>query len=83
LCEQCDSLLKYAYQRLDRCPYQADKPTCANCPVHCYRKGEREMVREVMRYAGPRMLFRHPLLAFSHILDGFRKRSGIEGLKQG
>jgi hypothetical protein len=26
-----------------------------------------------MRYAGPRMLFSHPLLAFMHLLDGLRK----------
>jgi len=25
-----------------------------------------------MRYAGPRMLRRHPLLAIAHILDNFR-----------
>ncbi len=26
-----------------------------------------------MRYAGPKMLLRHPLLAIAHQLDGFRK----------
>ena len=29
--------------------------------------------REIMRYAGPRMLFRHPILAIAHQLDGLRK----------
>jgi hypothetical protein len=33
----------------------------------------REAVREVMRYAGPRMALRHPILAFLHLLDGFVK----------
>ncbi len=32
----------------------------------------REEVREVMRYAGPRMMRRHPVLAVLHILDRFR-----------
>jgi hypothetical protein len=32
----------------------------------------RERVRTVMRYAGPRMLKRHPYLAVMHILDGRR-----------
>ena len=26
----------------------------------------------IMRYSGPRMLFRHPYLAITHKLDGFR-----------
>jgi len=30
-------------------------------------------VREVMRYAGPRMLLRHPWQALRHILDKLRR----------
>jgi len=30
-------------------------------------------VSQVMRYAGPRMLLRHPLLAVRHLLDERRK----------
>lgn len=26
-----------------------------------------------MRYAGPRMLYRHPILALQHLFDGLRK----------
>jgi len=26
-----------------------------------------------MRYAGPRMLYRHPVMAFFHYLDNFSK----------
>jgi hypothetical protein len=32
----------------------------------------RQKVRQVMRYAGPRMLLRHPVLAIRHLLDGKR-----------
>ena len=32
----------------------------------------RKEVRKVMRYAGPRMIRRHPILAVLHIVDGFR-----------
>jgi hypothetical protein len=35
----------------------------------------RERVREVMRYSGPRMLTRHPVLAVAHLVDGRRKRA--------
>jgi len=30
----------------------------------------RDRVRVVMRYSGPRMLSRHPLLAVGHLVDG-------------
>ena len=73
LCPPCDALHAYAMQRIDKCPFCLAKPTCANCPIHCYKPDRREEVRQVMRYAGPRMMKRHPILAMLHIIDGFRK----------
>jgi hypothetical protein len=32
----------------------------------------REKIRAVMKYAGPRMMVRHPLLAVGHLVDGVR-----------
>jgi hypothetical protein len=72
LCEDCRQLLDYAMDRIDKCPFCLSKPTCANCPIHCYKKDRREEVRAVMRYAGPRMMRRHPVLAIMHMLDGYR-----------
>ena len=72
-CEECRALLDYAMKRLDLCPFVADKPTCARCPVHCYRPDMRERVRAVMRFAGPRMTVRHPVLAARHLADARRK----------
>lgn len=76
-CDDCRALLEYARLRLSRCPFQENKTTCGNCPVHCYRPGMREKIRIVMRYAGPRLFRRHPLLALRHLLDGLRKRPGL------
>lgn len=73
LCPDCAGFLDYAEVRLDKCPYGEDKPTCANCPVHCYKPQYRATAREIMRYAGPRMLLRHPLLTIAHYLDGRRR----------
>jgi hypothetical protein len=69
LCPECAALHAYAEQRLDKCPFGETKPTCVKCPIHCYKPACREQVREVMRYAGPRMLVRHPVLAIRHLLD--------------
>ena len=73
LCSECKELWEYAQMRLDKCPYQENKTTCAKCPVHCYNPAMREKVRAVMRYAGPRMLYRHPVMALLHLVDGLRK----------
>lgn len=67
LCGPCDALLAYASARLARCPFGAEKTTCRDCAIHCYRPQERAAMREVMRYAGPRMLLRHPLMAVRHL----------------
>lgn len=72
LCVGCTALARYADRRLERCIFGDAKPTCSNCVVHCYRADMRERVREVMRWAGPRMLFRHPVLAVRHMIDGMR-----------
>jgi hypothetical protein len=80
LCHDCYDLLHYARDRLSHCPYQEGKTPCARCPIHCYRPTMRERIRAVMRYAGPRMIYRHPLLAFYHLIDGLRKEPSEPGL---
>jgi hypothetical protein len=72
LCDDCRELHDYARRRLERCVFGEAKPTCANCAVHCYKAVMRERVRQAMRWAGPRMIWRHPVLAVWHILDGRR-----------
>jgi hypothetical protein len=69
LCGSCEALRRYAERRLDNCPFAEQKPACNRCEVHCYGRARREQVREVMRFAGPRMLLRHPVLALRHLLD--------------
>jgi hypothetical protein len=71
-CSECAELFDYAQRRLERCVFGDAKPTCANCVVHCYSAEQRERIRIVMRWAGPRMLLRHPVLGISHLLDGRR-----------
>ncbi len=73
LCSACSELRSYAEQRLLRCPFGAEKPTCNHCLVHCYRPEMRQRVREIMRFAGPRMLLRHPMLALLHLIVDERR----------
>ena len=73
LCEECSALWEYAKKKLDLCPHGNEKPTCLKCPIHCYEQEKLERIRGVMRYAGPRMLLSHPIMAIRHILDGKRR----------
>jgi len=82
LCDECGDMQGYAFFRLDKCPFGADKPTCAKCIVHCYKPGMRERIKELMRYSGPKMTFRHPILALFHVVDSYiykprRKAHGL------
>ncbi|MGE5653932.1 MAG: nitrous oxide-stimulated promoter family protein [Bacillota bacterium] len=70
LCPECGELATYAEQRLARCRFGAQKPTCLLCQVHCYTPAMRARIRDVMRYSGPRMLLHHPVLTIGHWLDG-------------
>ena len=76
-CADCSELSNYALARLDRCPFEDKKPTCAKCPIHCYNADMKARIKEVMRYSGPRMLQRHPLLAIMHQLDSLGGRGVV------
>lgn len=72
LCTDCFELNEYACKRLEYCRFGENKPNCKKCPVHCYKPDMRARIQEVMRYSGPRMLFRSPLLAIIHLFKSFR-----------
>jgi hypothetical protein len=78
LCNECSGLMDYIDERLDKCPFENDKPTCDRCTVHCYRKDEREHIRRIMRFSGPRMTYRHPVMAIVHLFDRRRGKHGDE-----
>jgi len=68
LCPACSELLQYALTRLERCRFSNNKTICKKCPVHCYSPKMRERIREVMRWAGPRMIIYHPIAAIKHFI---------------
>lgn len=69
LCEDCRALTEYALFRLEKCPFKVNKKFCSFCKVHCYKPDMREKIKDVMRYSGPRMIFSHPVFAFSHVFQ--------------
>ena len=68
LCAECAAVDAYAVLRTQRCRKMHVKTSCEQCENHCYRPEEREKIRTIMRYAGPRMLRKHPIAAIRHLL---------------
>ena len=63
-----ERLTEFACRRLDYCKYGENKTACKKCPTHCYAPKEREAIREIMRWVGPRMLLYSPKAAIIHLL---------------
>ena len=78
LCLECNEFLAHVKNRLERCPYQEKKTACGKCGLRCYEPQKKEKGFEVFTYAGPRMLFRHPILAIHHVLDSFKDPKKID-----
>lgn len=81
LCPECAALARYAQARSDRCPFMETKTFCSNCKVHCYKPDMRARIQEVMRFAGPRMLFHHPVAAVRHVLEQKKERKRMEAIR--
>lgn len=73
LCKDCTELTEYCFRKIDKCPLGSKKTNCQRCPIHCYEPQQREKIKKVMKYAGPRMTFSHPMIALRHIISMLRK----------
>ena len=78
LCPECAELSHYAAERSEHCPFMETKTFCSNCKVHCYKPEMREKIRQVMRFAGPRMIFHHPIVAVRHVLESKKEKKEME-----
>ena len=78
LCPDCAALDAYARLRSDKCPFMETKTFCSNCPLHCYKPEMREKIRQVMAFAGPRMLFVRPGAAIRHVIETKREQKRLE-----
>ncbi len=65
-------LAYYACQRLQHCKFGEQKTICKRCPVHCYAPKEREQIRKVMRWIGPRMMIYAPKAALIHTIENMK-----------
>ena len=69
ICSECNELIEFANERIEKCVFQNNKPVCSECQIHCYRQEMRDKIKVVMRFAGPRMIFLHPIIGIRHLID--------------
>lgn len=81
LCPQCAALDAYAKMRADKCPFMETKTFCSNCRIHCYKPDMRAKIREVMRFAGPRMILHHPVAAIRHVVETRKEQRRLEKIR--
>ena len=81
LCPQCAALDAYAKMRPDKCPFMETKTFCSNCRIHCYKPDMRAKIREVMRFAGPRMILHHPVAAIRHVVETKKEQRRLGRIK--
>ncbi|SHH59507.1 Nitrous oxide-stimulated promoter [Caloranaerobacter azorensis DSM 13643] len=66
LCPDCKELMEYAFYRLSKCPFGNNKKSCASCNIKCYDKEHKDRIKEVMKFSGWRIFFRHPIMTLRH-----------------
>jgi len=54
LCEECESVLRYAFARLQNCPHDP-KPRCRKCKNPCYERQIYKQVAKIMRHSGVKL----------------------------
>lgn len=68
LCPECQELLDYVEKRVAACPRMEEKTFCSACKTHCFAPNRRDKIRVIMRYSGPKMMLRSPIVAIKHKL---------------
>ncbi len=68
ICSECAALEAYALLRTRRCRRMDTKTSCERCGNHCYGAEQRDRIRTIMRYAGPRMVLHHPIAVIRHMI---------------
>ena len=73
LCPSCRETVEATLARTAICPH-GHEGNCQDCTTHCQRGEARERIREIMRYAAPRMVRRHPLMTAEYLRRKVLKR---------
>lgn len=76
LCPSCRETVEATLARTAVCPF-GHEGNCQDCAIHCQCGEAQERIREIMRYAAPRMALRHPLMTSEYLRRKAVKRKGF------
>ena len=76
LCPSCRETVEATLVRTATCPY-GHEGNCQDCDTHCQRGEAQECIREIMRYAAPRMALCHPLMTAEYLRRKAVKRKRL------
>lgn len=71
MCPECREAIERTLDRAASCPH-GHTGNCQDCRTRCQRGEAQRRIKEIMRYAAPRMTFCHSLMT----LDYLRKKLG-------
>jgi len=73
LCRRCAEMKNYMYKRIELC--KKEKAFCGRCEyhTHCYAGEPGSLVRDLMRYSGPRLMIKKPVAVLKYLVSGMKK----------
>ena len=66
MCSECREAIELTLERASACP-NGHEGNCQDCEIHCQRGDAQRRIRQIMRYAAPRMALRHPLMTLEYL----------------
>lgn len=71
MCAECAATIAFTHDRASNCP-NGHTGNCADCAIKCNRGEQQQRIKAIMKYAAPRMLFKHPLMTLEYALKKLR-----------
>lgn len=66
MCAECRNAIEATLARAQSCPL-GHTGNCQDCAIKCQRGEAQTTIRRIMRYAAPRMAFRHPVMTLGYL----------------
>lgn len=74
LCPVCLAMVLRSEKKTQYCVHMPYKTLCHLCPRPCYTEKQMEEIRPMMRYSGPRLITKHPILTYRHMREIHRSK---------
>lgn len=62
-------LIMKAFRHAERCPHSFYKTFCHQCPTTCYKSEDLEHIEPIMKYAGRKIMMKHPLIGTKFVIN--------------